>query len=204
MFMYRILGSNYDSRIEFNKAFLDYLKSIRVPVIFCGDMNMAIDTYFDKTKVEPMPGIYPHELKFYEDLTKTGSFNDTLDRSSDLTIYTWWNPRTKKVLNKETGIEIGIQRHINHGWRLDYIFTRGFSSGKSKVLKHIGEGTSPQGSDHAPVFGELEMINKCSWCNCPLIGDCTCTLSIEEGGKGWGAPCDNCNCGSCGQRKKSV
>ena len=181
-------GSNYDSRIKFNQAFLEYFKTIESPIIFCGDMNMAIDTYFDKTKVEAMPGIYPHELKFYEDL-KTNAFKDTIDLGSDLIIYTWWNQRTKKVLNEKTGIEIGIQRHINHGWRLDYIFTRDFTAGKSRVLKHIGEETNPLGSDHAPVFGELHMINKCRWCACPLIGDCKCTLSVEDGGKGWSAPC---------------
>jgi len=118
---------------------------------------MAIDTYFDKDKVKPMPGIYPHELEFYNKITTQttygGIFNDSIDKTKDNIIYTWWNPRCKKIINPQTNLELSAQRIKNHGWRLDYIFTRKIKSYSSKVLKHIGEYTDPQGSDHAPVFG---------------------------------------------------
>jgi exodeoxyribonuclease III len=153
-------GSNYETRKVFNKAMLDFFSTLTDRVVFCGDMNMAIDTYFDKSTVKPSPGIYPHELKFYDDITTTntygGIFKDTMDKKIDFIIYTWWNPKTKKVFNTNTGLQMGAQRSCNHGWRLDYIFTRGFKNGSSKVLKNIGEETDPQGSDHAPVFGTLE------------------------------------------------
>tara|TARA_B110000858_G_scaffold188845_1_gene234881 strand:- start:140 stop:1006 length:867 start_codon:yes stop_codon:yes gene_type:complete len=151
-------GSNYENKIKFNNAFLEYFKLISKPLIFCGDMNMAIDTWFDKTKVKPMPGIYKHELEFFDKLTKVntygGMFNDAIDCKNDLVIYTWWDPICKKCNNKETGIDIGVIRYHNRGWRLDYFFTRMFSISKSKVLKEIGEENSPQSSDHAPVLLE--------------------------------------------------
>lgn len=153
-------GSNYNNRIIFNNAILEYFKTINIPIIFCGDMNMAIDTYFDKSTVKEMPGIYKHELEFYNEITKTnnygGKFNDTMDTTQDF-IYTWWNPLSKKVLNEHTNKMIGAQRKENNGWRLDYIFTRNLIEGKSKVLKYIGEENDPQGSDHAPVFGILKI-----------------------------------------------
>ena len=154
-------GSNYDNRIHFNNAFLNYFKTINSPIIFCGDMNMAINTYFDKNKVKEMPGIYKHELKFHADITCTNiygeMFKDTLDCVNDLPIYTWWNPLSKKIFNFETNLMIGQQRKLNKGWRLDYIYTRGFTNGKSQVLKNIGEESDPQASDHAPVFGILTL-----------------------------------------------
>lgn len=149
-------GTNYENRIKFNNAFLEYFKTIDIPTIFCGDMNMAVDTYFDKTKVKPMPGIYKHELEFYKQIIKE-AFKDTIDYTEDNIVYTWWNPLSKKVLNEETNLMIGNQRKNNNGWRLDYIFIRGFSDGKSKVLKNIGEENDPQCSDHAPVFGILNI-----------------------------------------------
>ncbi len=150
-------GTNYDNRKKFNNALLEYFKKITVPIIFCGDMNMAIDTFFDKTKVKEMPGIYPHELKFHTDIVNTYNFKDTLDYTNDNIIYTWWNPLSKKIFDNETKLMIGSQRKENKGWRLDYIYTRGFKNGLSKVLKKIGEEYNPQGSDHAPVFGILTL-----------------------------------------------
>lgn len=152
-------GTNYENRKLFNDAFLEYFKTINIPIVFCGDMNVAVDTYFDKTTVKEMPGIYKHELKFFNDITCTntygGMFKDTLDTSIDNTIYTWWNPMSKKILNIKTNVLTGMQRYENKGWRIDYILIRGFIHGKSKVLKHIGEEYSPHASDHAPVFAEL-------------------------------------------------
>ena len=154
-------GTNYDKRIIFNQCMLDYFDKINVPIIFTGDMNMAVSTYFDKSKVKPSAGIYPHELKFYDDILSENLFGekfiDTLDKTEDSIIFTWWNPLSKKTVNTNTGINIGTQRYLNQGWRLDYIFTRGFKSGKSKVLKNIGEECDPQGSDHAPVYGILSI-----------------------------------------------
>jgi exodeoxyribonuclease III len=157
-------GTNYENKIKFIDCFLNFLDNIdkNFNVVFCGDMNIAIDTHFDKTKVEPGPGFYNHELDFHYKLESIG-YKDALDRTVDHTIYTWWDPRQKK----ENGMS--ICRNRNKGWRLDYFFIR---SNKidliknnlnfycfSMVLKNIGENNKgiPLASDHAPVL--LEIIN---------------------------------------------
>ena len=152
-------GTNYDNKILFQDAILNFIndldKSIRV--IYCGDFNMAIDTHFDKSKVLPCPGIYKHELDYYT-LLKTIGMIDSKMKEDDI-IYTWWDQRSKKINIPNTDKETNIMRYKNRGWRLDYIFTSGFSYAKSKVLKHIGEENCPHSSDHAPVFCILQYYN---------------------------------------------
>ena len=66
--------------------------------------------------------------------------------------------KSKKELN-ENGVEIGIFRKKNIGWRIDYIFTGNIESKNiinTQVLKHIGEENSPQSSDHGCVLCELD------------------------------------------------
>lgn len=141
-------GTNYEKRIKFNEAILKFLNSQTKNVIFCGDLNMAKDTYFDKSKTKPGPCFYPHELQQYDDLIKMG-FIDTI--KDDPIIYTWWDPRTKKIDG------IACTRKANKGWRLDYFFTKGINKVSSKVYKNIGE-TNPLSSDHAPVLLIIENI----------------------------------------------
>ena len=158
-------GTNYNNKILFQNALLEYINTfiknengnnIEIfPVIYCGDFNMAIDTHFDKSKFPVGPGLYKHELEYY-DILKQNGFVDTISKK-DKIVYTWWDQRAKKIINPETNREINSIRYNNRGWRLDYIFTRCFKSGSSKVLKHIGEEHSPHGSDHAPVFGILKL-----------------------------------------------
>lgn len=151
-------GTNYENKIKFMDCFLKFLDDITVSkcVIFCGDMNIAVDTHFDKTKVEPGPGIYKHELDFHCKLETIG-YKDALDKDVDNIIYTWWDPRQKK----ENGMS--ICRNRNKGWRLDYFFIRLDNSNLGKnnsyryyarVLKNIGENNYgiPLASDHAPVL----------------------------------------------------
>ena len=135
-------GTNYSKKIEFNKAMLNFLNIQTKKVIFCGDLNVAKDTHFDKSKTKPGPGTFPHELQFYDDLIKIG-YTDTI--FEDPIVYTWWDPRAKKING------IASTRYFNKGWRLDYFFTKGINKVSSKVYKNIGE-TNPLGSDHAPIF----------------------------------------------------
>ena len=134
-------GSNYEKKKTFILAMIDFLKD-HDKIIFCGDLNIGHSVHFDKTKVKPSPGIYPHELKFYDDLLKNG-FIDTI--KNDDIVYTWWDPRTKKIDG------IACTRQANKGWRLDYFFTKGINEVSSKVYKSIGE-RNPLCSDHAPVL----------------------------------------------------
>lgn len=144
-------GTNYDKKISFMEAMIDYLNNITEPVVFCGDLNVAISTHFDRTKVEEAPGYYSHELEFYTNLQAIG-YTDAI--KDDDIVYTWWDPRQRK----ENGI--AITRNRNKGWRLDYFFTKNFKCNQiaSKCLKHIGENnlSIPLASDHAPVLLEIK------------------------------------------------
>lgn len=147
-------GTNYDNKIIFQRAILNFIlfKINQIPetkIIYCGDFNMAIDTHFDKNKVKPMPGIYKHELDYYDELLNIG-LKDSKDTGDNL-IFTWWDQRSKKIVNPETNKETNILRYKNRGWRLDYIFTININLSESYVLKHIGEEYCPHSSDHAPV-----------------------------------------------------
>lgn len=142
-------GTNYDNKILFQDALLNFINNLNTKIIYCGDFNIAIDTHFDKFSVPEMPGTYKHELDYYKRLIDKG-FIDSKSENDNI-IYTWWNQKSKKILNPNTNIEINLARYNNKGWRIDYIFTKNFKNSSSYVLKHIGEEYNIQASDHAPV-----------------------------------------------------
>ena len=166
-------GTNYDNRMRWNRAFLNFLTTIKCEVIFCGDLNVAYrpeDIHFNyklsntyKQNTSNIVGYLPEEREFLFSLLDMGYKdtylelnNDIHDNPGNFKGFTWWDVRTKKVINEETGIEIGSSRYKNYGWRLDYIITSiNIKILNSKVLKHVGEEYSPQGSDHAPVLTEI-------------------------------------------------
>lgn len=139
-------GTNYDSKINFINCMLSFLDKLEGKVIFCGDMNIAVSTHFDRTLVEPSPGIYPHEINFYKQLLDI-NFKDSISADDNI-IYTWWDLRQKK----ENGMS--VCRNRNKGWRLDYFFIKNINQAFSVCLKHIGENNLgiPLASDHAPVL----------------------------------------------------
>ena len=146
-------GTNYDNKIIFQKEILEYIKNSSVPIIYCGDFNIAVDTHFDKSTVPFGPGLYPHELNYHKELCDEGLI-DSKSKEDDI-VYTWWDQRGKKVIDPISGKETNSIRLANKGWRIDYVFTRGFNYAESKVLKHIGEENSPHASDHAPVYAKI-------------------------------------------------
>lgn len=166
-------GTNYDNRMIWNKAFLNFLTTVKCEVIFCGDLNVAYrseDIHFNyknsstyKKKTDGIVGYLPEEREFIDLLLEMNYKDCYLECNkelyndpSDFQGFTWWDPRTKKIKNEETGIEINAFRYKNYGWRLDYIITSNhIKILNCKVLKNIGEEYSPQGSDHAPVLCEL-------------------------------------------------
>ena len=143
-------GTNYNNKILFQIALFNFVNSITSKIIYCGDFNIAIDTHFDKSTVNEMPGIYKHELDYYKKLTDIGFTDSKSD--DDKIIYTWWDQRGKKIVNELTNKQTNISRYENKGWRIDYIFTKNFINSNSKVLKHIGEEYCPHASDHAPIY----------------------------------------------------
>ena len=149
-------GTNYNNKILFQDAILDFIDNQDTKIIYCGDLNIAIDTHFDKFSVPEKPGIYKHELDYYKRLIDKGFIDSKSEK--DNIIYTWWDQRTKKILNPNTNIETNSARYKNKGWRIDYIFTKNFINSSSFVLKHIGEEYNPQASDHAPVHAIINLI----------------------------------------------
>lgn len=137
-------GSNYDKKIIFIEAMLTFLNSLDCKVIFCGDLNIAVSTHFDVKSTIAMPGIYPHELEFYDRLLRI-NYRDCIE--NDKIVFTWWDTRRAK----ENGMSIA--RNRNEGWRLDYFFTKNINQGSSRCLKHIGENNEniPLASDHGVV-----------------------------------------------------
>ena len=150
-------GTNYDNKIIFQDAILNFINSLpkETKIIYCGDFNIAIDTHFDKSKVLPCPGIFPHELNYYTRLIELG-FIDSKSTKDNI-VYTWWDQRSKKIVNPDNNKETNLLRYHNKGWRLDYVFTKNIKYSDSNVLKHIGEEECPHGSDHAPVYCTIKL-----------------------------------------------
>lgn len=140
-------GTNYDKKQVFITCMLDFLKLISEKfVIFCGDMNIAVDTHFAPSfTVEDHAGLFSFEIDFWRQL-KEINFIDPINCED---IYTWWDPRQRK----ENGMS--ICRNRNKGWRLDYFFiNQKINHYSSRVLKYIGENNEgiPLASDHAPII----------------------------------------------------
>ena len=171
-------GTNFENRLIWQEAFLKFLNNLQDKlIIFCGDMNVAYrpdDIHFNyknsstfKKNTDGIVGYLPEERDFISKLLKLNYKDSYLEVNKclykdpiDFKGFTWWDPRSKKINNEETGIDIGIMRYKNIGWRIDYIFIKGdIKLLDSKVLKNIGEEYSPQGSDHAPLLTEFLIIN---------------------------------------------
>lgn len=177
-------GTNLENRILFQEAMYNFLKDCieqSIQIIYCGDFNVAYkesDIHFNYNKsstykkVNPetsnIVGFLPVEREFIlqlKELKMIDTFENTNDYGNineinpeDFKGFTWWETRVKKELN-ENGVEIGIFRKKNIGWRIDYIFTGNIESKNiinTQVLKHIGEENSPQSSDHGCVLCELD------------------------------------------------
>lgn len=173
-------GTNFEKRLKWQPAVLGFLacKNLKNKVIYCGDMNVAYrpdDIHFNykkgssyKKKTENIVGYLPEERYFISELFKI-QFKDSFleinkypdnfinnNNPGDFNGFTWWDPRAKKVISEETGIGMSILRYKNIGWRIDYIFiSNNINVLDSKVLKHIGEEYSPNGSDHAPIISTI-------------------------------------------------
>ena len=134
-----------DYRMEWEKAFLAYLKKLeeKKPVIFCGDLNVAhqeIDLKNPKTN-RKNAGFTDEERARFSELLKEG-FVDTFRYfyPEETGIYSWWSYRFHA-------------REKNAGWRIDYFLV---SEVLKDELKDAKIHTEIFGSDHCPV--ELEIF----------------------------------------------
>lgn len=127
-------------RLEWDAAFRDHLvrESLRKPVIFCGDLNVAhqeIDLARPREN-RRSPGFSDEERESFGKLLDAG-FGDAFrhHHPEQTDAYSWWSYRAGA-------------RQRNVGWRIDYFgvstaFLRHVTG--AEILPHV------HGSDHCPV-----------------------------------------------------
>ena len=133
-----------DYRMEWDKAFSAYLKSLDKPVMVCGDFNVAneeIDIKNPKTN-HKNAGFTDEERNKMTELLEAG-FIDTFrflypDKEN---AYSWWS-------------YMGHAREKNVGWRIDYFIVSKSIEDKIKEAKIHDEIL---GSDHCPVELEINL-----------------------------------------------
>jgi exodeoxyribonuclease III len=139
-------GKDYDAKLRFLEAMrlhADRARQDAVPLVLCGDMNVARtdkDVY-PRDRKEGTIGQRPDERAIFEGILGTGlvDVGRALDPDSE-TLFTWWPPWRN-------------MRQKNQGWRIDYVLaSEGRVPGalECKVLADVGT------SDHAPVVARFE------------------------------------------------
>lgn len=128
-------------RMEWDSAFRQYLESLRKlgkPVIFCGDLNVAhqeIDLARPKQN-RFSAGFSDEERQGFTELLESGFIDTYRHFFPDITeAYSWWSYR-------------GGARAKNVGWRIDYF---GADNEIAKQLKAASIHHDVLGSDHCPV-----------------------------------------------------
>ncbi len=127
-----------DYRMQWEDAFLAYLKGLDKPVIFCGDLNVAhkeIDLKNPKSNTNNA-GFTPQERGKMTALLESG-FVDTFRyfHPDQTDAYSWWS-------------YMFHAREKNVGWRIDY-----FIASKELAPRLESACIHPEifGSDHCPV-----------------------------------------------------
>ncbi|MCH2176803.1 MAG: exodeoxyribonuclease III [Lentisphaeria bacterium] len=143
-------GTASDERLAYKMAFYEAFQkrcegliAEGKEVIICGDVNTshnAIDLARPKAN-EKNSGFLPEERAWMDRFTAAG-FTDTFRHMFPNEVcYSWWSYR-------------GGARQKNVGWRLDYFFV---SQGLLTKVKTAGILTDVMGSDHCPVYLELDL-----------------------------------------------
>ncbi len=130
-------------RMEFEDDMRTYLKSLDKPVIYCGDLNVAhnpIDLKNPKNN-EQNPGYSIEERTKFSELLNSGFIDTFRYLYPEKVLYSWWSYRF-------------FSREKNIGWRIDYFIT---SYELKEQIKDAGIYTDILGSDHAPVYLEIEI-----------------------------------------------
>lgn len=133
-------------KLEFYEAFLNQVNerlSSGKPVIFCGDVNTAhreIDLARPKENVKTS-GFMPEERAWLDRWMEQGwvdTFRHHYPEARE--VYTWWDQRFQS-------------RARNVGWRIDYFFVH---QGHISAVKDAGVTPEVQGSDHCPIWLEID------------------------------------------------
>lgn len=134
-------------KLEFYDAFLKFIIKLRKNgehVIFCGDVNTAhkaMDLARPKEN-EENTGFLPIERAWIDKVVKN-KFVDVFRKfyPDKKDAYTYWDMKT-------------FARNRNVGWRIDYFFASAEILAK---VKSTGIMTDYYGSDHCPIWLELEV-----------------------------------------------
>jgi exodeoxyribonuclease-3 len=134
-------------KLEFCDEILEFCKKAQKKgkeVIVQGDLNIAhenIDLKNFKTN-QDTAGFYIEERQWMTKFLKSGMRDVFRERHPDEAgLYTWWSYRANARAN-------------NAGWRIDYHV---FSSGIADRVKNIDHQRQVMGSDHCPVWVELNL-----------------------------------------------
>jgi exodeoxyribonuclease-3 len=134
-------------KLEFYDEFLKFvnkLKSKKLDVIFCGDVNTAhneIDLARPKENVENT-GFLPIEREWMDEVVNNGwvdVFRNLYPTKRE--VYTYWDQKTRA-------------RDRNVGWRIDYFFLNQSLVKKVKGFKTL---TEYPGSDHCPIALDISL-----------------------------------------------
>lgn len=133
-----------DFKLRFYGEFLTYIKKLKKPVVFCGDVNTAhseIDLARPKENVNNS-GFMSIEREWLDKFSGAG-FIDTFRflHPKKLEQYTWWDQKTRA-------------RERNVGWRIDYFYV---SKNLGDKLKGAFILSDVLGSDHCPVKLEIDL-----------------------------------------------
>ena len=137
------------ARLSYRMVFEDdmrkYLSNLKKTkeVIYCGDLNVAhnpIDLKNPKSN-ERNPGYSIEERTKFTELLDAGFVDSFRYLYPDTIMYSWWSYRF-------------FSREKNIGWRIDYFITS--NNLKDKIV-NAGIYTDVLGSDHAPVYLEIEL-----------------------------------------------
>ena len=128
---------------EWDKQFLKYVKSLKKPVICCGDLNVAhkeidIKNYEANktTKTKPgTAGFTDKEREGFDNIINSDYIDTFRDLYPNKEKYSWWSYMFKS-------------RERNVGWRIDYFCVDKRLKNKIKNSEILDEIL---GSDHCPI-----------------------------------------------------
>ena len=132
-------------RMEWEADFRAYLQGLDAvkPVVLCGDLNVAhqeIDLKNPRTN-RRNAGFTDEERNEMTKLLSAGFADSFRALYPEEVLYTWWS-------------YMGTARARNVGWRIDYFIV---SERLLPYVKGAGAYNEIMGSDHCPVFLELEV-----------------------------------------------
>jgi len=136
--------SRLSYKLEFDKSILEFIENLKKkkPIVIGGDFNVA-HTELDIARAkqnEGNAGFTVQERKFVDELIEKGYIDTLRLLNKKGGNYSWWTYLYKSA------------RKNNIGWRIDYFFV---SKEIAKKVKAAGILEKQEGSDHAPVFVEI-------------------------------------------------